>query len=677
MTSKLSIKTFLVTFTLTIFFSLAIYFIIIPIIKEEAYNSEARLGLNTLNNIKSIFLLHDIEFIKKFNRDEVFYTEEKEILADKLRKYLTIDVDGIKIKAYVFDKNSKIVLHPNPFLDGSDVSNIKLKDQDEDFATKLKEQAHKNKTLQYIWDKEQDPGNYKYQKISWIEYSKELDMYFITSAYLDDINANAKKIEERIVLVVIIITFLSWITGYLTINSFLKPLTILSKVAKRVKAGDLNARSKIKGNDEVAQLSRTFDMMVEQIENTIETLDAQVAEKTKEIEKEKFLLNSIMNSQPNIVLTSEGLEIQRCNKSFLEFFNINSIDEFKKKYGNCICDTFENKSDKNFIYKTMNNENWIDYILNNPKEIHKALIKRDDTEHIFSISANEFKFENNVLKTSVFSDITEIEKIQNELKYVYNNLTDSIKYASIIQKTLLPQEDKYNSFFKDSFVIWEPKDIVGGDIYLFETLRDKEEALLMVIDCTGHGVAGAFVTMLVKAIEKDIVSNIMKNDYDISPSIILEYFNKTMKKLLNQDSKLSLSDVGFDGGVIYINKKKNILKFAGANTPLFYTLNNEIKSIKGDRMSIGYKHDNYDFKFKEHHIPLNSEMKFYITTDGYIDQKGGEKGFSFSKKNLIKLLEKNFDKSMSNQKNIFYDSLKIYQNDYFRVDDITFIGLEV
>ena len=664
--------------TLTMLFALTIYFIIIPIIKEEAFKSEARIGLNTLNNIKSIAMVYDTKFLKLVNDDNVAFDEQREIILDKLREHLTSEKDGTKIHAYIFNSDNKIVLHPNAFLDGSNIANIKLRDQEGDFATRLKEQAHKNKTLQYIWDKVDDPGNYIYQKISWIEYSKEADLYFITSAYLDDINANANMIAKRIQFIVLIILLVSLIFVYFTINSFLKPLSILTKAAKKVQSGDLATRSNIQGNDEVAQLASTFDMMVEQIETTIETLDAKVEEKTKEIKKEKFLLDSIMNAQSNIVLTSDGAEIQTANKAFLEFFNVSDVDAFKKEFGECICDSFENKSNTHYIQKKMGEQSWSDYILDNPNQINKTLIKKDGVEHIFSISVQEFTFEDSILKTSVFSDITKMETIQKELEDVYTNLTDSIKYASLIQTAILPQQTNLDSFFKDSFVIWEPKDIVGGDIYLFETLRHEDEALMMVVDCTGHGVPGAFVTMLVKALEKDIVANINKSDFEVSPAIILQYFNTAMKKLLHQENKDAQSNAGFDAGIIYINKKENIVRFAGANTPLFYTnKEDEVTFIKGDKVSIGDRRNKENYMFKDHEITLTKGMKFYATTDGYIDQKGGEKGLTFGKSKFKKLIKEYCHLEMDEQKNKFDNNLITYQNDYFRLDDITLIAMEV
>ncbi|MEA3387579.1 MAG: hypothetical protein U9Q66_04320, partial [Patescibacteria group bacterium] len=193
-------------------------------------------------------------------------------------------------------------------------------------------------------------------------------------------------------------------------------------------------------------------------------------------------------------------------------------------------------------------------------------------------------------------------------------------------------------FFKDYFITWIPKDTVGGDIWLFNELRHKDECLLLFIDCTGHGVPGAFVTMIVKAIEREIISKTTKHpEFEISPAIIMGYFNKTMKTLLRQETKDSLSNVGWDGGIIYYNRRTQILKFAGAETPLFYIdENEEFKTIKG-------------------------------------------KDFPFGKKKFGNIIKENHTKSMEKLQNIFMQKMMEYENaipNNDRNDDMTIIAFE-
>jgi ABC-type amino acid transport substrate-binding protein/serine phosphatase RsbU (regulator of sigma subunit) len=281
------------------------------------------------------------------------------------------------------------------------------------------------------------------------------------------------------------------------------------------------------------------------------------------------------------------------------------------------------------------------------------------------------------LEIKVQERTIDLQNTKNALEEMYKHTQESIEYASLIQSTLIPDNELFEKYFRDYFTIWEPKDTVGGDVYLFEELRDENECLLMVIDCTGHGVPGAFVTMLVKAIERSIVLKIKHGNERVSPSDILSVFNKTMKHLLKQDSDESISNAGFDGAVIYYNKNDKIIRFAGAQLGLFYIEDDEIKTIKGSRHSIGYKRSDPDFEFKEHILHVRDMMQFYITTDGYIDQNGGEKGFPFGKKRFKNILMQHHKESMTKQKDIFLNTLSEYQGDEERNDDITLVGFKI
>ena len=270
------------------------------------------------------------------------------------------------------------------------------------------------------------------------------------------------------------------------------------------------------------------------------------------------------------------------------------------------------------------------------------------------------------------------EKIEAKSKHI----KESINYASFIQGALMPPKRLMSSYFKDHFVIWTPKDTVGGDIWLFDTLRHEDECLLFVIDCTGHGVPGAFVTMIVKAVEREVISLIKANkDLDISPAWIMGYFNKAIKQLLNQEDKSSLSNVGFDGGIIYYNRRTQLLKFCGALTSLFYIdENNQFNTIKGDRYSVGYKICDMNYEYKETILNVTDGMKFYCTTDGYLDQNGGEHDFPFGQKRFCNIIKENYNKKMSKQKDIFLKTITQYETyvpNNERNDDMTVVGFEI
>jgi len=282
---------------------------------------------------------------------------------------------------------------------------------------------------------------------------------------------------------------------------------------------------------------------------------------------------------------------------------------------------------------------------------------------------------NNMMDT-INNRTAALNEAKKEIEAIHKNTKKSIEYAALIQGALVPNHTVFRNYFTDYFTIWHPKDIVGGDIYLFEELRDANECLLMVIDCTGHGVPGAFVTMLVKAIERQIISEINNSDQIVSPSNILNIFNKSMKHLLKQEQN-SISNAGFDGQVMYYNKHDAVVKVASARNDIFYIQNNQINTVKGDRHSIGYKDSDINFKFTEHTIDVKNDTTIYLGTDGYWDQIGGEKALPFGKKRFKKLLQNISDEPLAEQQEEFLYTLQKYQENHDRNDDITLIGIRI
>lgn len=280
--------------------------------------------------------------------------------------------------------------------------------------------------------------------------------------------------------------------------------------------------------------------------------------------------------------------------------------------------------------------------------------------------------------------IRELESSNDEIRHqkeraeeLHQQVEKSIDFASMIQRALLPDEKLFYQYFTESFYLWQPRDVVGGDICSIDELRHEDECLVVVADCTGHGVPGAFVTMIVKTMMRIIVADIVSSDNDVYPSAILQRFNRDIKALLKQDHQDSLSNVGMDAGVIYVDKRRKIVRFSGAEIPLFYFDDNGLKVIKGDRHSVGYRTSDADHVFKEHEIPLAGTMSFYLTSDGFIDQNGGEKGFPFGKKRFSKILEENHALSMVDMKEVLLDELGEWQDDEERNDDVTVLGFRL
>ncbi len=265
----------------------------------------------------------------------------------------------------------------------------------------------------------------------------------------------------------------------------------------------------------------------------------------------------------------------------------------------------------------------------------------------------------------------EIQK-QNEIIEEKNRqITSSIEYAKNIQQSILPQNEKIEEEFKDSFVIFLPKDIVSGDFYWYNKIEDI--IFIAALDCTGHGVPGAFMSL----IGNSLLNQIVNENKIYSPEKILEELHKGVRKVLKQEGKTRNSRDGMDVAFCVIEKKKNIIRFAGARRPLFLIKGktNELIEIKGDRKSIGGRQKEENRVFDKKEIKYESGDTIYMFSDGFVDQQNKDE-----KKFGIKKLRETFveinSKTLKEQKNILLNMLKGHKKEWEQQDDITILGIK-
>jgi len=276
-----------------------------------------------------------------------------------------------------------------------------------------------------------------------------------------------------------------------------------------------------------------------------------------------------------------------------------------------------------------------------------------------------------------FTDITEkkekerAERAREIAVASKEKLMDSIRYAQIIQKSLLPDKKQIKNIVPKSFILYIPKDIVGGDIYFSDVSKDY--FIIAVIDCTGHGVPGAFMTMIASSSLRRIVTD--ENCYD--PAQILQRLNFAVKSTLQQNTNKANSDDGMDACICAVNKIRNELTFSGAILPLFYTFDNEVFMIKGNRQSLGYKESKrsqLEYKFTNHIVQMKTGMAFYMATDGYKDQLGGRNLTCFGNRRFKELLKNSCHLPFDQQKEKLIDKFNEYRGDNEVQDDITVFG---
>ncbi|MDD3363821.1 MAG: SpoIIE family protein phosphatase, partial [Syntrophomonas sp.] len=257
-----------------------------------------------------------------------------------------------------------------------------------------------------------------------------------------------------------------------------------------------------------------------------------------------------------------------------------------------------------------------------------------------------------------------------ELKEKNDKIMDSIEYAKTIQEAMLPSSGEISRLFKEHFVLWRPRDVVGGDFYWGR--KFPHGRLIIVGDCTGHGVPGALMTMAVISMIDHIVTNITQND----PALIINELHRLLGLAFQVDDGYKRLDDGLDAGVCYIAKDGQFL-FAGAKMGLYHASSEGIRICKGSKHSIGCR-KKVDTLIADNHIIIYAEGDaFYLSSDGYWDQNDAEKNHSFGIKRYRNMLAEYSSLEMSEQRRIFEEQLETYMQGEQQRDDITVIGFRV
>lgn len=244
-------------------------------------------------------------------------------------------------------------------------------------------------------------------------------------------------------------------------------------------------------------------------------------------------------------------------------------------------------------------------------------------------------------------------------------ILDSINYAKRIQYTLLAHEDFLKENIPENFVFFHPKDIVSGDFYW--ATKKNNKFYLAVCDSTGHGVPGAFMSLL----NTNFLNEAINEKGIEKPN---DVFNYVRQRLIDNISKDGQQD-GFDGILLCLDKKTNTLSYAAANNSPVLILNNEIVTLQSDRMPVGVGERKEDFKL--YSIDIKQGDTLYLYTDGYADQFGGPKGKKFKYKPLNQLLLSNNNQPLCKQKEIIESEFKKWKGNLEQVDDVCVIGIKV
>lgn len=271
------------------------------------------------------------------------------------------------------------------------------------------------------------------------------------------------------------------------------------------------------------------------------------------------------------------------------------------------------------------------------------------------------------LEAKVKERTDQLSSANRMLEESQNRIMESIKYARIIQSSILPDEELCRSCLGDNFVIYRPKELVGGDFYYLR--RFPGHFLLAVIDCTGHGVPGAFMTMTVNAVLNHVVDVVCNDD----PARILAELNRVLRQNLNFRDV----DAGLDIALCLVDRDSGRLVFAGAGLSLYLASSTEVREIKGDHQRVGYKGSRLDYAYHNHEPAIKAGDCCYLTSDGLLDLPGGDKGYGFGAERFRTLLAGSAGDTMQSRGGVIAQALSDYQGDFPPRDDMTLVGFSL
>ena len=288
----------------------------------------------------------------------------------------------------------------------------------------------------------------------------------------------------------------------------------------------------------------------------------------------------------------------------------------------------------------------------------------------FNTMTQEIKHYTENLESLVDERTKALQLANDSLTTAKKKIVDSIEYAKLLQSSILPTQVELDDTFSEHFEIYEPLDIVGGDFYFLK--KTDHDIWIASIDCTGHGVPGAFMTMMANVLLKDIIDM----NPSVGPAKILEMFHYKLKESLKSKSKFEHLDNGLDMGLCKIIKDKSFIQFSGAGLPLIYSDRNEIIEVRGDSLHIGYDIKK-DYTFTEHELKLAGNSSCYLITDGILDLPGGKKGFGLGRLRLLSILESVKNMPLKRQREEIRKQLEDYKGEFVKKDDLLFLGFRI
>ena len=273
------------------------------------------------------------------------------------------------------------------------------------------------------------------------------------------------------------------------------------------------------------------------------------------------------------------------------------------------------------------------------------------------------------LKQQLKESLEELEASKKIIEKQNKRIVDSINYAKRIQQAIIPNSADVSINLANHFMIYRPKDVVSGDFPW--VLKSGEYIYFGAVDCTGHGVPGAMLSMIGYLLLDSIVGS-----KELTPGEILKELHSQIVKTLKQDVEGNNASDGMDIALCRINTNNNEVMYSGAHRPLYHLVNGEINEYKGNRFPIGGVQYKSEYIYNDVQFTANPNDAIYFFSDGLPDQFGGENNRKFGSKRIRDLIECHSGKSMDKMKNIFDEELDLWMGEQKQLDDILMIGVK-
>ena len=288
-----------------------------------------------------------------------------------------------------------------------------------------------------------------------------------------------------------------------------------------------------------------------------------------------------------------------------------------------------------------------------------------DLSRAFGVMATQIRSNTEELENKVLARTQALAEANEDMRRAHQQINASIDYASLIQRAILPDQQLSDLLGPQHFVLWRPRDVVGGDFYVFRS--EGSRYLVGVVDCAGHGVPGALMTMLARA----ALDHAMSEAGIDTPAAILAHTDSTMRGMLQHCELPRAIATNMDAGLAFVDREAGILRYSGARISLYWSDGQEVGEIKGARRAIG---DRRPGTYLDSAVEMQAGVTYYLATDGFLDQAGGELGYGFGNTRFAELLRTHARLPMAEQALAYDQALLSYRGNHPQRDDVTILS---